>query len=158
MAVVRKEKTYEKYAWIVPFAMGLFFMLSMAATLLSPVILTGAEGAVKGLTGITFSQLAASNPGVANYIYYLIRIFAIFSAGLGAFFMVVSATAYRKGELWAWYLAWVVPVLFLLDFANDYLAFGYVDVGSMLIVVILVAGLLLPYRKFFPTEQNASKL
>jgi len=153
MAVVRKEKAYEKYAWVIPFAMGLFFLLSMAATFLSPIILTGAENAVESLTGTTFSQLSASSPGVANYIYYLIRILAIFSAGLGAFFTVVSATAYRKGELWAWYLMWVVPVIFLLDFANDYLAFGYVDVGSVFIVVILVAGLLLPYRKFFPVEQ-----
>ena len=80
------------------------------------------------------------------------RILAIFSAGLGAFFAVVSATAYRKGEAWAWYLTWVVPVLFLLDVSNDYLAFGYVDVGSMVIAAILVAGLLLPYRKFFPIK------
>jgi hypothetical protein len=146
-------KAYEKYAWVIPFAMGLFFLLSMTATLISPVILTGAEGAVKSLTGTTFSQLAASSPGVANYIYYLIRIFAIFSAGLGAFFMVVSATAYRKGEPWAWYLTWVVPVLFLLDFANDYLAFRFVDVSSLIIALIVVLGLLLPYRKFFPTKQ-----
>jgi hypothetical protein len=128
----------------------------MAATFVSPVILTGAENAVKSLTGITFSQLAESSPGVANYIYYLIRILGIFSAGLGAFFMVVSATAYRKGELWAWYLTWVVPVLFLLDFTNDYFAFGYVDVGSLIILMILVVGLFLPYRKFFPNEQSQS--
>lgn len=72
-----------KYAWVIPFAMGLFFLLSMVATFLSPRILTEAEGAVESLTGSTFSQLAASDPGVANYIYYLIRILAIFSAGLG---------------------------------------------------------------------------
>jgi len=153
MAVVRKEKRYEKYAWIIPFAMGLFFLVSMSVTLLFPVILTGAEGAVQSLTGSTFSQLAASSPGIANYIYYLIRIFAIFSAGLGAFFMVVSATAYRKGEAWAWYLTWVVPVLFVLDAVNDYYAFRYVDVSSVVIAAILVAGLLLPYRKFFPSKQ-----
>jgi len=153
MAVVRKEKAYEKYAWIIPFVMGLFFLLSMGATLFYPRILTEAEHAVESLTGSTFSQLAASSPGVANYIYYLIRILAIFSAGLGAFFTVVSATAYREGEVWAWYLTWVVPVLFLLDLSNDYLAFGYVDVGSMFIVAILVTGLLLPYRKFFPIKQ-----
>ena len=153
MAVVRKEKAYEKYAWVIPFVMGLFFLVSMAATFLFPVILTGAEGAVQSLTGSTFSQLAASSPGVANYVYYLIRILAIFSAGLGAFFAVVSATAYRKGEAWAWYLTWVVPVLFVLDAVNDYYAFRYVDVSSVVIAAILVAGLLLPYRKFFPSKQ-----
>jgi len=153
MAVVRKEKAYEKYAWVIPFVMGLFFLLSMVATLFDPRILTEAEHAVESLTGSTFSQLAASSPGVANYVYYLIRILAIFSAGLGAFLAVVSATAYRNGEAWAWYLTWVVPVLFLLDLSNDYLAFGYVDVSSVVIVAILVAGLLLPYRKFFPIKQ-----
>lgn len=55
--------------------------------------------------------------------------------------------------MWAWCLTWVVPILFLLDLSNDYLAFGYVDVGSVFIVAIVVAGLLLPYRKFFPTKQ-----
>jgi len=154
MAVVRNEKAYEKYAWVIPFVMGLFFSVSMAATLFDPGIITEAEHAVESLTGSTFSQLAASSPGVANYIYYLIRVLAIFSAGLGAFLAVVSATAYRKGEVWAWYLTWVAPVLFLLDLSNDYLAFGFVDVSSMVIAAVLVAGLLLPYRKFFPTKQH----
>ena len=155
LAAVRKEKPYEKFAWVIPFVMGLFFLVSMSSTFFFPVILTGAEGAVKSLTGSTFSQLAASSPGVANYVYYLITILAIFSAGLGAFIMVVSATAYRKGEVWAWYLVWVVPVLFVLDFGNDYRVLRYVDVGSIVIIAILVVGLLLPYRKFFPIEQSS---
>jgi hypothetical protein len=108
LAVIRKEKAYEKYAWIIPFAMGLFFLVSMAATFFSPVILTGAEGAAQSLTGSTFSQLAASNPGLGNCIYYLIRVLAIFSAGLGVVFAFVSATAYRRGEAWAWYLTCAV--------------------------------------------------
>ena len=137
---------------LIPFVMGLFFLVSMAATIFSPGILTGAENAVETLTGTTFSHIAVSSPGVANYIYYLISILAIFSAGLGAFVMVVSATAYRKGEVWAWYLTWVVPVLFVLDFANDYRVLGYVDTGSIVIIAILLAGLLLPYRKFFPLK------
>jgi hypothetical protein len=153
MAVARKEKLYEKYAWIIPFVMGIFFLVSMGATILFPGILTNAENAVESLTGSTFSQISASNPGFANYVLYLITIFAIFSAGLGAFITVVSATAYRKGEVWAWYLIWVVPGLFLLDFANDYHAMGYVDSGSIVIAAIFVLGLLLPYRKFFPIKR-----
>ena len=153
MAVARKEKKYEKYAWLIPFVMGLFFLVSMAATIFSPGILTGAENAVQTLTGTTFSQIALSSAGVANYVYYLITILAIFSAGLGAFMMVVSATAYRKGNAWAWYVMWVAPVLFALDFVNDYRALGYVDTGSIVIAGIFVLGLLLPYRKFFPVKQ-----
>jgi hypothetical protein len=158
MAAVRKEKAYEKYAWIIPFVMGLFFLVSMVATMLSPTILTGAENAVETLTGSTFSQISVSSPGVANYILYLITVLAIFSAGLGAFIMVVSATAYRKGEAWAWYLMWVSPVLFVLDFANDYSVLRYVDTGSIVIVAILVLGLLLPYRKFFANKPKTDIL
>ena len=98
MVVVRKEKAYEKYAWIIPFVMGLFFLVSMAVTIFFPGILTSAENAVETLTGTPFSQLAVSSPGVANYIYYLITILAIFSAGLGAFIMIVSATGYRSAR------------------------------------------------------------
>jgi hypothetical protein len=156
LSAVGDERAYEEHAWIIPFGMGLFFAFSMTATLISPVILTGAEGAVMSLTGSTFSQLAASSPGVANYIYYLIRIFAIFSAGLGVLFAVVSATAYRRGEPWSWFVTWIVPVLFVLDFADDYFSFRYVDTSSIVIAAILVAGLLLPYRKFFPVGRPRS--
>ena len=44
--------------WIIPFVMGLFFLVSMSATILSPGILTGAENAVETLTGAPFSQIA----------------------------------------------------------------------------------------------------
>ncbi len=152
VVVAVKEKAYVKYAWVIPFVMGLFFLISMSATIFFPGILTGAEGAVQTLTGAPYSQLAASTPGVATYILYLITIFAIFSAGLGAFIMIVSATAYRKGEAWAWYLMWVAPVLFLADFINDYYFLRYVDTGSVFIMIIFIAGLLLPYRKFFPVK------
>jgi hypothetical protein len=150
--VAVKEKAHVKYAWVIPFVMGLFFLVSMGTTIFFPGILTGAEGAVQTLTGASFSELAATSPGVATYILYLITIFAIFSAGLGAFIVIVSATSYRKGEVWAWYLMWVAPVLFLADFVNDYYFLKYVDVGSIFIMIIFIAGLLLPYKKFFPVK------
>jgi hypothetical protein len=134
--------------------MGLFFLVSMGATIFFPGILTGAENAIETLTGTPFSQVAVSSPGIADYILYLITIFAIFSTGLRAFIMIVAATAYRKGEVWAWCLTWVVPVLFVLDFANDYRVLRYVNTGSIVIIAIMVIGLLLPYRKFFPLNNQ----
>jgi hypothetical protein len=147
MVVFRNERVYDKYAWLVPFVMGSFFIVSMAATIFSTAILTGAEIAVETFTGITFSKLAISSPSVANYVYYLLPMFAILSAGLVAFIMFLSATAYKKGERWAWYSMWITPVLFLLDFSKDYRVLRHVDFGSIVIIAILVIGLLLPLQK-----------
>ena len=150
---LEKERAYEKYAWVIPCGLGVFFFVSSIATLISPVILTGAEGMVQSLTGHDFSYISTSTPGVANYIYWLIRVFGLTAFGLGALLTGVSAMAYRKGETWAWYLMWTMPVTFLIDVANDAATTGYVDVMTSIIVGLFVIGLVLPVRKFFPRKQ-----
>ena len=157
MAVTRKEKAYEKYAWLIPFAMGIAFLIVAIAVFIAPrqTIIDVSGSTVESLTGTTFAQIAASSPGVVNYIYYLIRTFIIFEAGISAFLAVVSATAYRRGERWAWYLTWLFVALFVLDLPHEYFVRGvpFIDVSSIIFVAILVVGLLLPYRKFFPKKQ-----
>ena len=154
MTAPRKDKAYEKYAWIIPFAFGIFNLLFSFVLFFAPRRLEDPSfSAVESLTGRTFAQIATSDPGVANYTYYLIRTFTIFIAGLNAYLAVVSATAYRRGERWAWYLTWLVPALFVLDLPYEFLVRAFIDVSSIIIVAILVVGLLLPYRKFFPKKQ-----
>jgi hypothetical protein len=46
-----------------------------------------------------------------------------------------------------------VTLSFILDFSNDYYVLKYVDTGSIVIIALFVAGLFLPYRKFFPLKQ-----
>lgn len=147
------ERAYEKYAWVIPFGLGLFQLVGTILFILDPRLLADAENAVMSLTGEPFSTLLVDSPGVASYIYYLIRLFAFFGAGFSGLLMFISATAYRKGERWAWYATWLLPMLFLLDFANDYVVLAYFDVNSILILAIGVVGLLLPIRKFFPKRQ-----
>ena len=156
MGGFRKEKAYEKYAWLIPFAMGIALLIGVIVVFIAPRIIIDAPGsAFESLTGSTFGQMLALSPGVASYIYYLIRTFAFFEAGLLAFLAVVSATAYRRGERWAWYLTWLVPALFALDLPYEYFVRGvpFIDVSSIIFVAILLVGLLLPYRKFFPKKQ-----
>lgn len=155
MVAPRVEKAYEKYAWIIPFGTGIVFLLVAIVIFLEPRILEdNPMSAVYSLTGRTFAQIATSDPGVANYTYYLIRTFDFFEAGLLAYLVVVSFTAYRRGERWAWYLTWLVPGLFVLDLPYEFLVRGFIDVSSIIIITILVAGLLLPYRKFFPKKEK----
>jgi hypothetical protein len=151
-----KERAYEKYAWVILFANGLLWLLySIAVLFLSSTMETPSGDAVKTLTGAPFSQIVASNPGIANYIYYLLRNLAIIIFGFGALLTVISATAYRKGAVWAWYLMWVAPVILLLQVPNDYFTVGSVFFDPTIFIVIPLVGLLLPYRKFFPKKQPA---
>ena len=46
-----------------------------------------------------------------------------------------------------------MPALFVLDLPYEFVVRAFVDVSSIIIVAVLVVGLLLPYRKFFPKKQ-----
>ena len=65
--------------------------------------------------------------------------------------VLISATSYRKGKKWAWYLLWYVPVFVSASFLLS--APG--EPSAIIFVLLPVLGLLLPYRKFFPKAQVA---
>ena len=123
MAVPRKEKAYEKYAWILLFFTGIS---------VSPVIFfTLVEGA---------------------YVTSLILL------GFAVPTVLISATSYRKGKKWAWYLLWYVPVVLVIGIYQSYASLDLrALVGNFLESAVPVLGLLLPYRKFFPKAPVAPK-
>lgn len=157
MAASRTEKAYEKHAWIVLFALGLIQLLAFG---FGYWILGGLGGslrpddiALKNFTGITWDQLVARVPGIGSYISLLGREVGINDIGYGILVIAISFVSYRKGERWAWYALWIIPVRIVGFMANDLSggsSFGVV-MGIPFIVVALL-GLLLPYRKFFPRK------
>lgn len=71
------EKMYEKYAWIILFAIGVVALLSAL-----PVILIGApidDQGVKNLTGMTWDEIVANSPGAASLVVYFVRLFGLAS-------------------------------------------------------------------------------
>jgi len=66
--------------------------------------------------------------------------------------LVITLTAYRRGEKWAWYTMWLMPAILVTQGIFDSVFLG--DISEMLkwipITTISLLGLLLPYRKFFP--------
>ena len=71
--------------------------------------------------------------------------------------VLISATSYRKGKKWAWYLLWYVPVIYVIGLGIGQYASGQIPLWSTFLSPIPVLGLLLPYRKFFPKAQVAPK-
>ncbi len=147
MAAPRAEKAYERYAWIIPFALGTFaFILGLV------VALTG-DPNFKSITGMTLDQLSSTNPAVASYIAYAVRYLGTTDLTAGFFVMAISLKSYRRGEKWSWYALWAFPVLIGLHTGLDFSA-GLVMVGEngIVVLVVFLLGLLLPVRKFFPRK------
>jgi hypothetical protein len=72
------------------------------------------------------------------------------SAGL--VFMGVAAAGYRRGERWAWYILWTLPLYATLDLATlaAYRALTLTNAAwDLLLIFLSLAGLLIPYRSFF---------
>jgi alkylation response protein AidB-like acyl-CoA dehydrogenase len=95
----------------------------------------------------TWEQFASQDPEVAR-IYSMDL--ALLGMSIGAFAVlavVVAAIPYRRGEPWAWYALWVVPLLWggvaARMFIDEYPA------GSVYAVLaaIVAVGLLIPIRR-----------
>ena len=143
VTAVRTEKTYEKDAWII------FLIPNLAFIFTSWLFAPGSEAA----SGLDWDQIRTVNPRILDYIgglHTTVSMFSILSAVLG---IAVAAFPYRKGDKWAWYAYWALPVL-LLGLMVNQLRFG--DSGWQVVAVFLALsflGLLLPVRKFFPKKQ-----
>jgi len=77
--------------------------------------------------------------------------------GFVFFLIVISLTAYRRGQKWAWYAFWFVPVYFLawIALSSTLPSAAQLSLLPPLIVIIVLslAGLLLSFRKFFPKNE-----
>ena len=92
--------------------LSLFVLLDGVAFLL---LAGGIErNAILRVTGSSWDQILSSTPGIANYITNLTLIVGFTLVGFSFMMLATSITGYRKGEKWAWLLAWYMPVYFLI--------------------------------------------
>ena len=141
---VRAEKPYEKYAWILLFITGIHgLVLTFGSTTTSSLADTFA---LKNFTGLTWDELVAKGSGIASFAKYLERDFGVMILGWSILLMGIAYVPYRRGERWAWYLLWIVPIFHL-----GAIAIG--DAKFLVATILALLGLILPIRKFFPRKQ-----
>lgn len=158
----RAIKSYEKYAWILLFAFwALHLVLSVRDFFptLQDVCLACAPGgqtAIQSATGMTWTQLSSTDPRFANFLASTLVDDGISGVGLAIFGMIVSLTSFRRGEKWAWYVSWSMPIGILAAQLNVYQL-----TGSMMVILLTVAfvivslfALFLPSRQFFPKKES----
>ena len=153
------ERAGERYAWIVFLVLGLGAagggIAIVAAGL--PVNPPSAEG----LTGLTLDQIAAQVPGMDAYVSGLARQLGNFMIAMGVLLMAIAAVPFRRGERWAWYACWIMPVLVIIQLTNSFAIYDFASGGflwqlDVAALLFALAGLLLPYRTFFPRSQAAA--
>src|SRR4030066_1375496 len=145
------EKIYEKYAWLAFFVMGAIRLVSAVPHALG---FNTDPALVQMIGGMTPDDLKDSNPMFFDLYNFYFMSGGLSDIGFAFLITVISMTAYRRGERWAWYALWFVPAYFLGFVA---LSFTFETSSSMLLplmvfVILSLVGLLLPFRKFFPSK------
>ena len=119
----RAERGYERLGWMLLAAGAVLGVLAAAITTFPPPY--------------WFAESDLRDLALAGW--------SITWAGFNAFALLVALIPYRRGERWAWCALCMVPLLWLALFAlSPELPFYLVP------AVVTAAGLLLPFRRFFP--------
>ena len=147
------EKFYEKWAWIIFFVIGIFVLIGAIPHTLG---FNTDPKLVQTISGKTIDELKTISPTFFNLYNFYFRSGGLSDLGFAFFLIVISMTAYRRGQKWAWYAFWFIPAYFL----------GFILLSSTLppeskfslippltvFIILSLLGLLLPFRKFLPKK------
>lgn len=111
-----RVRFFERHAWQVFAAVGVIVTLFGAGDIASGgESLRGAEAVLfQSLTGASWDELQASDPGAAKMIDYLWRAEGAALAVTGLLTFAISLGALRRGDRWAWYAMWIIPLWIVL--------------------------------------------
>jgi hypothetical protein len=118
---------------------------------------SGDPGMVEAVSGISWEELQTSNPEMADLLDVETRIIGSLWVGLGVIGAAVSLTGFKRGEKWAWWSMWSLPLIMALilgTFLNENLVLEAPTPPALFSapITITVSGLvlLLSIRDFFP--------
>jgi hypothetical protein len=74
-----------------------------------PILPAGYEG----YTGGSWPELVSSLPLAAGYIEILFRMYGVFNLIVGLMGVAIAATAFRRGDTWAWWMLLVANTMAL---------------------------------------------
>ena len=131
--VVREGRVYEKYGWMILAVSAVFGIVAAVMTTLPP--------------------LSWFTDPVIVMAYSIMGAWGVTWAGFSIIALVLALIPFRRGERWAWFTLWMLPLLWLALFAlapdlRLYLA----------LAIVTAAGLILPYRRFFSGPQDESSV
>ena len=149
-----ERSAWRRFAWIaiVVADAGLAAWGLMAAV--APQCLPGPGGAPivsAGYEGFTGGSWSALDPATAAFITLVFRLFGTLCMTLGLMAVIVAATAFRRGERWAWWtllagntLAYGAPMTYdrLVHAIGPFEMAEYLGLGLVYVALLVTA----PFR------------
>lgn len=132
--------SYYRHAWMIPFAIGAFSLLTSI-----PPLLFGIDPDPARIEAILGEEMNEVEPAVLDLVKFLMRTYGLVNLAWSLMITVVAATAYRRGEKWAWYAMWSLPAYFIAATAI-LLSVGLTTLEKFLVPLLLivsVSGLLM---------------
>jgi hypothetical protein len=121
---VELERAYEKYGWVILAVSAVFGIVAAVMTTLPP--------------------LSWFTDPVIIMTYSLMGALGVTWVGFNLFALIMTLIPFRRGERWAWFTLWMLPLLWLFQFVLS------PDLSYYLVLAIIsTVGLILPYRRFF---------
>ncbi|GEM_PF-4067711 len=123
-------------SWLFLLGIGLVAVAVGGVYLLVPEPWLLDRKANERLLGISFEELVQRVPTLPSYLVVVYRFFGLYLLGFGIMATVVTLTAFRRGERWAWWLMFLgLGGLLLLQ---TYLIAIHIPVSPFLWLDILV--------------------
>ena len=161
----KSETFFERHAWKILLGVigltGLFGLSDMVGG--ASDLQNGETVFMHSITGMSWNELHAQSPRLANMIELMLKMDGAALTLVSLLSMAICLTSYRKGERWAWFALWVIPLWYLL------IAFFIQSVDKLpnsgtpvpvisgsILASICVAALGLSYRKFFRSQQRSN--
>jgi len=129
MAKLRSERDYAGYGWMI---------------LSANAILGIFAASIMGLPSL-FMYLSPSSSGASPILGAL----SMALLGFNVFALVVILIPFKRHERWAWYILWMLPLQWLLQFIF------LPDLAYLMLAMLTIVGLILPYRRFFSSREES---
>lgn len=150
------------FAWIaiVVADAGMLAWGAMAALL--PQYLPGPGGqpilpaGYEGFTHASWSALLASSPTTAAFLTLVFRMFGALCATFGLLGIIIAATAFRRGERWAWWallvgntLAYGVPMTYdrIVNAVGPFEMTEYLGIGLVYLALAVTSPFVRTHRR-----------
>ena len=138
-----QENPVPRASWIILAVVATLTILSGLYVGLTPT------GSQTEFSGRTWEDFAAADPEVARIYSMDLVLLGITLTAFAILGTIVTLIPYRRGERWAWFALWLIPLVYggmaLTMLSDQYYDVGYMYVGFFVISLI---GILIPIRRF----------
>ena len=110
-----------------------------------PILPAGYEG----YTGGSWPELVSSSPMTAGYIEILFRMYGVFNLIVGLLGVAIAATAFRRGDAWAWWTLLVgntIALVSAMTYDRTVNAIGPFELSEYLVLVLVYVALAMTAR------------